>query len=38
LVPLDDERFRVLPGTVVVVTEGPKIVGYFHVEKVAEPS
>ena len=38
LVPQDDERFRVLPGAVIVVTEGTKIVGYFHVGEVATPS
>jgi hypothetical protein len=38
LIPQDDERFRVQPGTVVVVTEGAKVVGYFHVEAVADPS
>lgn len=26
--------YRVQPGTVVVITEGPKPVGYFHVEEV----
>ncbi|WP_328613470.1 hypothetical protein OHS18_32940 [Amycolatopsis sp. NBC_00355] len=25
--------YRIQPGTVVVLTEGPKPVGYFHVEE-----
>jgi hypothetical protein len=29
-------RFDVQPGSVVVVTEGPKVVAYFHVESVQE--
>jgi hypothetical protein len=35
LVEQDDERFRVRPGTVVVVTEGARIVAYYHVDAVA---
>jgi hypothetical protein len=36
LAPRDDERFLVRPGAVLVVTEGVKIVGYFHVEEVTD--
>jgi hypothetical protein len=34
-VPQDDERFRVVPGAVLVVMEGPRVVGYFHVTEVS---
>lgn len=33
----DDPRFGVQPGMVVVVTEGPRPVGYFHVGRIVEP-
>ena len=36
LVTQDDPRFHVRPGTVVVVTEGPRNVAYFHVETLAD--
>jgi len=36
LVQQDDERFFVRPGAALVVTEGVKIVGYFHVEEVTD--
>jgi len=32
LVPQQDPRLEVQPGTVVVVTEGARVVGYFHVD------
>ncbi|PPK89817.1 hypothetical protein CLV92_1306 [Kineococcus xinjiangensis] len=35
LVQQDDERFLVHPGTVIVVTEGYKVVAYFHVDTVS---
>jgi hypothetical protein len=34
LVPQDDPRFTVTPGAVLVVTEGPQPVAYFHVAAV----
>jgi hypothetical protein len=36
LAPRDDERLLVRPRAVLVVTEGVKIVGYFHVEEVTD--
>jgi hypothetical protein len=38
LAPQDKERFLVQPGAVPVVTEGRKIVGYFHVETGRRPA
>jgi hypothetical protein len=35
LVHQPGDRFRVSVGTVVVITEGPRVVGYFHVDEVA---
>lgn len=34
LVPQEDARFEVRPGSIVVITEGPKVVAYFHVESI----
>jgi hypothetical protein len=36
LVDQDEARFDVQPGSVMVVTEGSKVVAYFHVESVQE--
>jgi hypothetical protein len=37
LVVGNDEPHRVRIGTVIVITEEPKPVGYFHVEEIRQP-
>lgn len=36
LIVPDDPRTRVQPGTVIVVTDGLRTVGYFHVDRIIE--